>query len=90
MAGGVDRGGIQPTMLHKPSTVGLDTEADVELKVVTPLLTGANFLAIPITWITILSPTSKLTCLAPSALIALNELFTGSVSRQTRGAAFSR
>jgi hypothetical protein len=51
MAGGVDRGGVQPTTLHEPSTVGLVTEADVELKVVTPLLTGANFLEIPATWI---------------------------------------
>jgi hypothetical protein len=33
------------------SCEGVETEADVELKVITPILTGANSLEIPISWI---------------------------------------
>ena len=33
------------------SCEGVETEADVELKVITPILAGANFLEIPISWI---------------------------------------
>lgn len=46
---GVESDKEPPTPIMRPSSEGLETEADVELKVITPILTGANFLEIPVT-----------------------------------------
>ena len=45
MSGSKDRNCA--TYVH-PDAQGVKTEADVELKVITPLLTGANYLDIPL------------------------------------------
>jgi hypothetical protein len=42
---------VRYAALSQPSTDGIVTEADVELRVILPILTAASFLEIPSAWI---------------------------------------